>query len=92
MGASPYTAGGFRDEAPAVIPALPDWSPVAKFGGYALPPTAMVGGHACCNGAAHDHGHNHGVVPASQSDLRKLTAGAWRNMGLWGSGCDCFAF
>ena len=80
-----YGAGEFQDEAPAALPVLPDWSPVAKFGGYALPPTA----HACC-GTAHGHTHVHHSAP--QPGLRQLTAGAWQSLGLWGNGCDCFAF
>ena len=82
-GKAVYGAGEFTDLAPPALPVLPDWSPVAKFGGYALPP---VSAHAC--GGGHDHGH----TPATSPSLRQLTAGAWQNMGLWGSGCDCFAF
>jgi predicted amidohydrolase YtcJ len=88
-----YGAGPFRDEAPSAIPVLPDWSPVAKFGGYTLPPVAMLDSHACCGSAAHDHppvhSHQHAATNVS---LRQLTAGAWQSLGLWGSGCDCFAF
>ncbi len=87
-----YGAGDFQAEAPTAIPVLPDWSPVAKFGGYALPPAAMVSSHGCCGGGAHDHNHAHSIIPATNLDLRQLAAGAWQNMGLWGSGCDCFAF
>lgn len=82
-----YGAAEFTDLAPPAIPVLPDWSPVAKFGGYALPPSA----HACCPGG-HAHGHAHDHRPVTQSSLRQLAAGGWQSLGLWGSGCDCFAF
>ncbi len=85
-----YGAAEFTDLAPPAIPVLPDWSPVAKFGGYALPPTSPA--HACCGSHDHQHTHVHAASSARQPSLRQLTAGAWQNMGLWGSGCDCFAF
>jgi predicted amidohydrolase YtcJ len=87
-----YGAAEFTDLAPPAIPVLPDWSPVAKFGGYALPPMGMVHSHACCGGAHGHAGPEHAHQPASNLNLRQLAAGAWKNMGLWGSGCDCFAF
>ena len=85
-----YGAAEFTDLAPPAIPVLPDWSPVAKFGGYALPPASLA--HAGCGSHAHPHAHVHPASSARQPSLRQLTAGAWQSMGLWGSGCDCFAF
>jgi len=51
-----YGAEEFSDLAPPVLPIMPDWSPVAAFGGYAKPTHAP---------AAHTHSHhcrgtNHG--------------------------------
>ena len=79
---------------PAAIPVLPDWSPVAKFGGYALPTGcdvvfARVLWWRCAR--AQDTTRILLVQPPT-SILRQLAAGAWQNMGLWGSGCDCFVF
>lgn len=72
-----YGAGKFAHLSPPPLPVMPDWSPVAKFGGYGAPlysrlaePAARV--HRC------------GVIhPPTR------TPGMSR---LWGSGCDCFAF
>lgn len=74
-----YAAGDFRDLAPPALPVMPDWSPVAKFGGYGAP---------YYNRIAAPLGHVHtaacGLIhaPKSSSGLSQL----------WGSGCDCFAF
>ncbi len=74
-GAVVHGTGPFKPLAPPALPVLPEWSPVAKFGGYGAPllvqsaPTVHrhIAG-STCNPFATDH------------------------RGLWGSGCDCFAF
>jgi predicted amidohydrolase YtcJ len=54
----------FRDMAPPSLPVLPEWSPVAKFGGYAAPlmvpnPRAT---HEHSQACTHSHGsHFHGM-------------------------------
>jgi len=51
-----YGAEEFSDLAPPVLPIMPDWSPVAAFGGYAKPthaPAAHAHSHHC-------RGTNHG--------------------------------
>jgi predicted amidohydrolase YtcJ len=47
MGGRPvYAAEEFEDLAPPLPPVLPEWSPVAKFGGYAKPATIPASVHS----------------------------------------------
>ncbi|AOL19548.1 amidohydrolase [Xanthomonas citri pv. malvacearum] len=81
--------GDFAALAPTLPPAMPDWSPVNRFGGYqagggvsglAAAPHAHARGHACQAHGAHAHAGLH-AVPTD--DLRRF----------WGAlGCACFAF
>jgi predicted amidohydrolase YtcJ len=71
-----HAAGAFAQHAPPPIPVLPEWSPVAKFGGHwrvgegdALPPQTGV----CARG----HGH----APLGRDALSSP-----------GGGCSCWAF
>jgi len=48
-----YAAEEFETLAPAPPPVLPDWSPVAQFGGYAKPPV-----HAFSQMRTHGHKHS----------------------------------
>ena len=87
-----YGAGSFKDLDDTTVPAaMPDWSPVRTFGGYAgwSDPKQAVArqAHACsCNGCA-VHGHEHinawsAKLPISESDLKSF----------WGAlGCACWA-
>lgn len=76
-----YGAGPFAPLAPPPLPVLPDWSPVAKFGGYGAPyyqrqaALALKQSHAPTCGLVRGR-HRHGTGLSQ----------------LWGSGCDCFAF
>ncbi len=86
-----YGAGDFRDLAPPLPPAMPDWSPVTTFGGYHKPTAedaalARTAASSCgCATACNVHGHGHAdawaaAVPAS--DARRF----------WGAlGCACWA-
>jgi hypothetical protein len=92
-----YGAGDFTalDETPPP-PAMPDWSPVRQFGGYAAWGDRSGSGEAAarrslaanCSCASHCgiHGHDHAAARSSRlpvSDLRSF----------WGAlGCSCFAF
>jgi predicted amidohydrolase YtcJ len=74
-----YATGDFADLAPPALPVMPDWSPVAKFGGYGAPyynrltePVRHV--HTATCGVLHKPGRAGGLAQ------------------LWDSGCDCFAF
>ena len=74
-----YATGDFADLAPPALPVMPDWSPVAKFGGYGAPyyqrtAEPVIQKHAASCGVLHR--------PTSRTGLSQL----------WGSGCDCFAF
>lgn len=74
-----YAAGDFQNLSPEELPVMPDWSPVAKFGGYGAPYYQKL---------ATSSGHVH--TPACGSFQK--TRGTTGLSELWGSGCDCFAF
>jgi hypothetical protein len=79
-GAIVHGDGGFKDLAPPLPPASPDWSPVRSFGGHyrdaALAVPHVAHQHRCVE---HDHG-------------RASWASGPVN-GFWGAlGCSCFAF
>jgi predicted amidohydrolase YtcJ len=57
-----YAAEEFETLAPAPPPVLPDWSPVAQFGGYAKPAPSPV--HAFSQ-MTPDHGHKHSECPST---------------------------
>jgi len=87
-----WGAGDFAslDES-APPPAMPDWSPVRRYGGYGAwgaegrPMQAAMRRVACCDTACGVHGHAHANAWASEvpaSDLK----------GFWGAlGCACWA-
>jgi len=87
-----WGAGEFADlDDSAPPPAMPDWSPVRRYGGYGAwgaegkPLQAAIQRMACCDTACGVHGHAHANAWASEipaSDLR----------GFWGAlGCACWA-
>ncbi|NJC47050.1 UNVERIFIED_ORG: hypothetical protein GGR78_000271 [Xanthomonas campestris] len=79
--------GDFAALAPTLPPAMPDWSPVNRFGGYhvggtvsGLASATHTHGHGCRAHGPHGHAAQHA---APSDDLR----------GFWGAlGCACFAF
>ena len=73
-----HAKGAFSKLAPPDLPVSPDWSPVAKYGGYAQPEksAALVTHRSAC---AHGHSYSGGPLVFGKS-------------GLWSLGCDCFAF
>jgi predicted amidohydrolase YtcJ len=79
-----YGAGDFSNVAPPPLPVLPEWAPVAHYGGYqnvtalnrAVPSTL-----AC--GARPPH-----PVRNEQPNFDWSTFAS----GLWGSGCSCWAY
>jgi hypothetical protein len=91
-----YAAGRFAalDEG-APPPAMPDWSPVRAFGGYAAwadegqakPALARDLAAACgCANRCGVHGHAHARAWSSRIPAADLA-------GFWGAlGCACFAF
>jgi predicted amidohydrolase YtcJ len=87
-----YAAGSFKhlDEAPPP-PAMPDWSPVRIFGGYAAwsdpkQPTMQQARHACgCASGCGIHGHDHVTAWSAQLPVSDLKS-------FWGAlGCACWA-
>jgi predicted amidohydrolase YtcJ len=76
-----WAEGEFKDHAPPDLPVTPDWSPVAKFGGYGAP--GFSPGKRSTSFAPH-------IAPrVNRSGQPGLTPPLSQ---LWGSGCDCFAF
>jgi hypothetical protein len=78
-----YASEEFSKLAPPALPVSPGWSPVKEYGGYAKPRNEAVGS----------------VHSVSCSHAKKLAGGGTRShlqvlgeFGLWGLGCDCFAF
>ena len=86
-----YGAAEFESLALPALPVLPEWSPVAKFGGYALPP---VHSHhqAAAFGAGRFQPRSRTRDSFAVSDLKILSRQPWERSGFWETGCDCFAF
>jgi len=78
-----YATEEFSKLAPPTLPVSPSWSPVKKYGGYAKPQPEVVG---ASHSASCSHIENSTARPA-KSHLQ-----VFGDLGLWGLGCDCFAF
>lgn len=83
-----YGQCDFAPLAPALPPAMPDWSPVNRFGGYHVGGAATgLSAHAHLHGAGgcRTHGaHGHAAAHAVPTDAPNA---------FWGAlGCSCFAF
>jgi predicted amidohydrolase YtcJ len=81
-----YATREFAKLAPPELPVSPNWSPVAKFGGYARGAKSAAGAShsaACADAAPHPWTHSH----RSSEGLR-----VFGKSGVWSLGCDCFAF
>jgi hypothetical protein len=80
-----YAAEEFAKLAPPPLPVLPEWSPVAVYGGYhqnGHQAARSAKSEACANRSA-VHGLMHRVLGEVRQTGKKP---------LWGLGCDCFAF
>jgi Amidohydrolase family len=78
-----YASEEFSKLAPPALPVSPSWSPVKEYGGYAKDLKHAVGASssaACSHVEAPSDGR-------TRSHLQVLG-----EFGLWGLGCDCFAF
>ena len=78
-----YATEEFSKLAPPALPVSPSWSPINEYGGYARAQREVVG-------ASHSASCSHISSPApgrAKSHLQVLG-----DSGLWGLGCDCFAF
>ncbi|WP_037585863.1 amidohydrolase [Stenoxybacter acetivorans] len=82
-----HGAGDFTDFAPPLPAAMPDWSPVNRFGGYYRPvPAAKTKAIAACGcaNACNVHGHAH-----TAADNRAVSADGQK--AFWGVfGCSCW--
>ena len=77
----------FRKLAPPLPRPMPDWSPVATFGGYwRTPDQAKSMANACgCASACAVHGHDHAAAYASAAPAADVQS-------FWGAlGCGCWA-
>ena len=83
-----YADGPFAPHAPAAIPVLPDWSPVAKVPGHyrVLDSARMRAVPHLCAGSCDVHGHGHNAARGSSVPVSHH-AGFWCALG-----CSCFAF
>jgi len=78
-----YAGDEFSKLAPPALPVSPTWSPVKEYGGYAKALDQTVD-------ASHSAACSHVETPSdgrTRSHLQVLG-----EFGLWGLGCDCFAF
>jgi predicted amidohydrolase YtcJ len=78
-----YAAEEVSKLAPPAFPVSPGWSPVKEYGGYAKVQPETVGApySASCS-------HIETAAPGrTKSHLQ-----VFGDLGLWGLGCDCFAF
>ena len=79
--------GDFADLAPPLPRAMPDWSPVATFGGYWRAPEARAKlASACgCTSSCTVHGHDHASALGASVPAADVQS-------FWGSlGCGCWA-
>jgi predicted amidohydrolase YtcJ len=78
-----YATEEFSKLAPPALPVSPSWSPVNAYGGYVKNQPELTGAlhrASCSHSEASDHGR--------AGSHRKVMG----DLGLWGLGCDCFAF
>jgi hypothetical protein len=78
-----YAKDEFAKLAPPELPVSPDWSPVAKYGGYGKGSDQALGAARSAS-CAQVHAPGEG---RTKSHLKVLG-----DLGLWDLGCDCFAF
>lgn len=92
-----HAAGPYKDQAPTPIPVLPEWSPIAVFGGYGAPLDPKKAARAGVPFLP-EHRHssrcrNHGCMHSAFMLMEgAANAARPRHSDFWGSGCGCFAF
>ncbi len=88
-GKTVYAAKEFKDLDPPSIPVVPEWSPVATYGGYYSAPAAPAAAkvmHLCSALCNHIHRATCQTASSTLSNAGSLSS-------FWGGiGCDCFAF
>ena len=81
-----HGAGDFADLAPPLPPAMPDWSPVRRFGGYQereQPLAARVAETCGCGTSCGVHGHDHAQAWSCSAPTD--------DRAFWGAlGCSCW--
>lgn len=86
-----HAAGDFSNHAPPLPPVMPDWSPVARFGGYGAP--GYYAHRQSTPASAHLHTPACGGQCFPRSGVLRRSSRGLSTLGeLWGAGCDCFAF
>ena len=86
-GAVVHGEGDYADLAPKLPRPMPDWSPVATFGGYHRTPEASAKlANACgCASACQVHGHDHAAALGASVPSADVQS-------FWGAlGCGCWA-
>jgi predicted amidohydrolase YtcJ len=78
-----YASDEFSKLAPPALPVSPSWSPIKQYGGYAKAPDPTLG-------VSHPAACSH--VEASPDGGTRSHLQVLGEFGLWGLGCDCFAF
>lgn len=79
--------GGYAQFAPELPRAMPDWSPVARFGGYhqTQQQRAKLARACGCSSACAVHGHDHALALGRNVPVAEV-------QGFWGAfGCGCWA-
>jgi predicted amidohydrolase YtcJ len=76
-----YASAEFSKLAPPPLPVSPDWSPVKHYGGYQRSRKAAAG--------SPERGARSAFSRATREKRQQWILG---EDGLWGLGCDCFAF
>jgi hypothetical protein len=93
MGGKPvYGAEEFTDLSPPALPIMPEWSPIAAYGGYSKTPVAAFSptSHICTSVCAAIHQPVHKPACNLASSAMNVLGGL---SSFWGStGCACFAF
>ena len=79
-----YATEEFSKLAPPALPASPSWSPVNAYGGYAKDQPELVG---VSHRSSCSHSRDIRPWPERESHLKVMG-----DLGVWGLGCDCFAF
>lgn len=77
-----YAAGPFGSVAPAELPVMPDWSPVARYGGYHTE-AARAGSASAISMKGQVHDLLHRAFRPREPNARER---------FWGLGCECFVF
>ena len=80
-----FGAGDYEALAPTLPAPMPDWSPVATFGGYHRSERAALANACGCASGCGVHGHDHAAALGAQLPIADVQT-------FWGAlGCGCWA-